>query len=112
MNPPNDLAKILPQDPDILSKPDFGALNYGINRAGYVIHSAIHKARDSSHVADGIREARRMLRMLTERESEIVDAIVAGSSSKQIAEALGVSVEQLARAASTSGAGSSTRAMD
>src|SRR5690606_18374119 len=30
---------------DILSKPDFGALNYGINRAGYVIHSAIHEAR-------------------------------------------------------------------
>jgi FixJ family two-component response regulator len=55
------------------------------------IDGAIHKARDSSHVADGIREARRMLRMLTERESEIVDAIVAGSSSKQIAEALGVS---------------------
>ena len=34
---------------------------------------------------------RAALRMLTERESEIVDAIVAGSSSKQIAEALGVS---------------------
>lgn len=30
---------------NILSKPDFGALNYGINRAGYVIHSAIHGAR-------------------------------------------------------------------
>ena len=30
---------------DILSKPDFGALNYGINKAGYVIHSAIHAAR-------------------------------------------------------------------
>lgn len=30
---------------NILSKPDFGALNYGINRAGYVIHSAIHDAR-------------------------------------------------------------------
>ncbi len=30
---------------EILSKPDFGALNYGINRAGYVIHSAIHAAR-------------------------------------------------------------------
>lgn len=52
------------------------------------IETAINKARDSSHAADGIREARRML---TERESEIVDAIVAGSSSKQIAEALGVS---------------------
>lgn len=30
---------------NILSKPDFGALNYGINRAGYVIHSAVHRAR-------------------------------------------------------------------
>src|SRR6478609_4192865 len=30
---------------NILSKPDFGALDYGVNRAGYVIHSAIHEAR-------------------------------------------------------------------
>ena len=30
---------------NILSKPDFGDLNYGINRAGYVIHSAVHEAR-------------------------------------------------------------------
>jgi len=30
---------------NILSKPDFGSLNYGINKAGYVIHSAIHEAR-------------------------------------------------------------------
>lgn len=30
---------------NILSKPDFGALNYGINKAGYVIHSAVHAAR-------------------------------------------------------------------
>ena len=29
----------------ILAKPDFGALDYGINRAGTVIHSAIHAAR-------------------------------------------------------------------
>ena len=29
----------------ILAKPDFGELNYGINKAGYVIHGAIHKAR-------------------------------------------------------------------
>jgi ribulose-5-phosphate 4-epimerase/fuculose-1-phosphate aldolase len=29
----------------ILAKPDFGRLDYGINRAGYVIHSAIHAAR-------------------------------------------------------------------
>jgi ribulose-5-phosphate 4-epimerase/fuculose-1-phosphate aldolase len=33
------------QDGNILSKPDFGALNYGINKAGYVIHSAVHAAR-------------------------------------------------------------------
>ena len=32
-------------DGKILSKPDFGALNYGINQAGYVIHGAIHRAR-------------------------------------------------------------------
>jgi ribulose-5-phosphate 4-epimerase/fuculose-1-phosphate aldolase len=32
-------------DGNILSKPDFGALDYGINKAGYVIHSAIHRAR-------------------------------------------------------------------
>lgn len=34
---------------DILSKPDFAShnagLDYGINRAGYVIHSALHEAR-------------------------------------------------------------------
>lgn len=29
----------------ILSKPDFGDLDYGINKAGYVIHSAVHEAR-------------------------------------------------------------------
>ena len=30
---------------EILATPDFGELGYGINRAGYVIHSAIHAAR-------------------------------------------------------------------
>jgi len=30
---------------NILSKPDFGELDYGINKAGYVIHSAVHEAR-------------------------------------------------------------------
>ncbi len=30
---------------NIIAKPDFGDLNYGINKAGYVIHSAIHRAR-------------------------------------------------------------------
>lgn len=29
----------------ILSKPDFGSLNYGVNIPGYVIHSAVHHAR-------------------------------------------------------------------
>ena len=29
----------------ILSKPDFGELDYGVNKAGYVIHSAVHEAR-------------------------------------------------------------------
>jgi ribulose-5-phosphate 4-epimerase/fuculose-1-phosphate aldolase len=29
----------------ILSRPDFGELNYGVNKAGYVIHSAVHEAR-------------------------------------------------------------------
>ncbi len=30
---------------NILATPDFGDLGYGVNRAGYVIHSAIHEAR-------------------------------------------------------------------
>jgi ribulose-5-phosphate 4-epimerase/fuculose-1-phosphate aldolase len=34
---------------DILAKPDFGELDYGINRAGYVIHSCIHRARPDAH---------------------------------------------------------------
>ncbi|RUR70420.1 class II aldolase/adducin family protein [Variovorax sp. 375MFSha3.1] len=29
----------------ILDSPDFGALGYGVNKAGYVIHSAVHEAR-------------------------------------------------------------------
>ncbi|WP_395687258.1 response regulator transcription factor [Aestuariivirga sp.] len=55
------------------------------------LETALSKASKAAQATDGIREARRMLRMLTERESEIVDAIVAGRSSKQIAEALSVS---------------------
>jgi ribulose-5-phosphate 4-epimerase/fuculose-1-phosphate aldolase len=31
---------------DVLYSPDFGELKYGLNRAGYVIHSAIHAARE------------------------------------------------------------------
>lgn len=30
---------------NILAKPDFGDLDYGVNRAGFVIHSAIHMAK-------------------------------------------------------------------
>jgi ribulose-5-phosphate 4-epimerase/fuculose-1-phosphate aldolase len=33
-------------DGNILAKPDFGELDYGINKVGYVIHGAIHRARD------------------------------------------------------------------
>jgi ribulose-5-phosphate 4-epimerase/fuculose-1-phosphate aldolase len=29
-------------DGKILSKPDFGPLDYGVNKAGYVVHSAVH----------------------------------------------------------------------
>jgi ribulose-5-phosphate 4-epimerase/fuculose-1-phosphate aldolase len=32
-------------DGNILARPDFGDLDYGINKAGYVIHGAIHRAR-------------------------------------------------------------------
>lgn len=31
-------------DGNILLQPDFGELGYGINKAGYVIHSAVHRA--------------------------------------------------------------------
>ena len=30
---------------NVLLRPDFGALDYGINKAGYVLHGAIHRAR-------------------------------------------------------------------
>lgn len=55
------------------------------------LEAALARASRLAQAADGIRDARRLLRLLTERESEIVDAIVAGRSSKQIAEALSVS---------------------
>jgi ribulose-5-phosphate 4-epimerase/fuculose-1-phosphate aldolase len=32
-------------DGEILLKPDFKELNYGFNKPGYILHSAIHKAR-------------------------------------------------------------------
>lgn len=55
------------------------------------IETAISTARCMSRSGEAISQARRMLNMLTDRESEIVDAIVAGCSSKQIADALSVS---------------------
>lgn len=45
----SSLVKI-DHDGNILMKPEFPAgLDYGINRAGFVIHSAIHKARPDLH---------------------------------------------------------------
>jgi len=32
-------------DGNVLERPDFGDLGYGINKAGYVIHSAVHRAK-------------------------------------------------------------------
>lgn len=55
------------------------------------IEAAVDKARDRAGAFSSIREARHRLRVLTPRESEIVDAIVAGRTTKQIAEVLGVS---------------------
>ena len=55
------------------------------------IESAVAKSREKSGSSESIREARQRLRVLTARESEIVDAIVAGRTTKQISEVLGVS---------------------
>ena len=55
------------------------------------IDQAIGRARNRAGSADSIREARQRLRVLSPRESEIVDAIVAGRTTKQIAEVLCVS---------------------
>ena len=42
----SSLVKIDENDGNILAKPDYGeGFDYGINRAGFVIHSAVHKAR-------------------------------------------------------------------
>lgn len=35
----------LDHDGHVLHKPDFGALNYGLNKPGFILHSAVHKAR-------------------------------------------------------------------
>lgn len=55
------------------------------------IQRAISKARDRAGSVESIRDARQQLRVLTPRESEIVDAVVAGRTTKQISEVLGVS---------------------
>ena len=55
------------------------------------IQRAISKARDRAGSVESIRDARQKLRVLTPRESEIVDAVVAGRTTKQISEVLGVS---------------------
>lgn len=55
------------------------------------IDSAVGKARDRAGANESIREARLRLKVLSPRESEIVDAIVAGRTTKQIAEVLEVS---------------------
>jgi len=40
----SSLVKI-DHDGNVLTRPDFGDLDYGVNRAGVVIHTAIHKAK-------------------------------------------------------------------
>lgn len=40
----SSLVKI-DHDGNVLARPDFGDLDYGVNRAGVVIHTAIHKAK-------------------------------------------------------------------
>ena len=70
---------------DFLEKP------HNAEKLTAAIESAVTKSREKSGSSDSIREARQKLRVLTPRESEIVDAIVAGRTTKQIAEVLGVS---------------------
>ena len=55
------------------------------------IAKAISRRTLSEQAEESVREARRLLRTLTGRESEIMDAIAAGHSSRQIADALAVS---------------------
>ena len=70
---------------DFLEKP------HKVETLTAAIESAISKARDRAGSVESIREARQRLRVLSPRESEIVDAIVAGRTTRQIAEVLGVS---------------------
>lgn len=55
------------------------------------VAAALRQSQFVRTAQDCVREARRALRSLTERESEIVDAIAAGYSNRQIADALAVS---------------------
>ncbi len=47
-------------DGEVLYKPDFGELNYGLNKPGFILHSAVHKARPEvncvihTHTAAGL----------------------------------------------------------
>lgn len=70
---------------DFLEKP------HKIETLTKAIDAAISKAQDKAGSHESIREARQRLKVLSPRESEIVDAIVAGRTTKQIAEVLGVS---------------------
>lgn len=70
---------------DFLEKP------YNSEKLTAAIEGAIAKSRERAGSSESIREARQKLRVLTPRESEIVDAIVAGRTTRQIAEVLGVS---------------------
>ena len=70
---------------DFLEKP------HKIDTLTKAIEAAISKARNQVDSHESIREARHRLKVLSPRESEIVDAIVAGRTTKLIAEVLGVS---------------------
>lgn len=74
-----------------LGAADFLEKNCAVDELLEAVASAIDIAELALRQMDSVREARRMLRMLTDRECEIVDAIAAGHSSKQIADALSVS---------------------
>ena len=74
-----------------LGAADFVEKHYRPDELLEAIQAAISKGEQVRKAADSIREAQRALRVLTDRESEVVDAIVAGHSSKQIADALSVS---------------------
>lgn len=70
---------------DFLEKP------HKVETLTKAIDSAVAKSRDQAGSHESIREARQRLKVLSPREGEIVDAIVAGRTTRQIAEVLGVS---------------------